>query len=270
MSCILDAAKIDWPSSSRERLAIRAHPFRHPAVPRRAGGGFEHDRVCHDGGGDEAGQIGRRHQALFLVNFCHDGGGAADGFVAEIDGIAGLNVREPVVVDDFQNVRLIETRHRLRDLVVVHQDHPFPPRTNQMVTGKGADHFFVFIENRVTPIAVFDDHLLYIVQKIGEMEGDEFFVAANVGDRNGLINETGRFISVEGCGNDAGRRGHIVELLVQGGLAEDDAAHAKLHGAPDHVALLAADNNGVLLGEAQFRADWGRAMVTSPLILSTR
>ena len=66
------------------------------------------DRIGDDGRGHQSRHLGGGHQALVLIHPRHDGGGAAHGLVPDSDGILGLDVRQPVVVDDLQNLRLEE------------------------------------------------------------------------------------------------------------------------------------------------------------------
>lgn len=50
---------------------------------------------------------------MFLIHTGDDGGGAAHGLVAHPDGLAGLDIRQAVVVDDLQNLRLIQAGNGL-------------------------------------------------------------------------------------------------------------------------------------------------------------
>ena len=76
------------------------HAVGHVDVPLGAGGRLEHDRIGDDGRGHQSRHLGGGHQALVLIHPRHDGGGAAHGLVPDSDGILGLDVRQPVVVDD--------------------------------------------------------------------------------------------------------------------------------------------------------------------------
>lgn len=55
-------------------------------------------------------------------------------------------VRQPVVVDDLQNLRLVQARYGLGLLVVVHQDHLLAAGPQQMVAGQGAHHPLLLIQ----------------------------------------------------------------------------------------------------------------------------
>ena len=98
--------------------------------------------------------------------------GAAHRFVAHGDGLAGLDIRQAVVVDYLQYLHLVQAGDGLGRLVVVHQDDLLAPGPEQMETGQGAHHFFVFVQNRVAAVTAGEQGLLNVVQVVAEMEGD--------------------------------------------------------------------------------------------------
>ena len=102
-----------------------------------------------------------------------DGGGAAHGLVAHPDGLAGLDIRQAVVVDDLQNLRLIQAGNGLGPLVVVHQHHALAPGTQQVIPGQGAHDFFVLVQHRVAAVAAFQHHLADVVDIVRQVDGLE-------------------------------------------------------------------------------------------------
>ena len=108
------------------------HTLRHPAIPVGAGGRFEHDGVGNDGSGHHARHFGRGHQTTVLEHTGDDRIGRANRLVADINGVGGLNIRQPVVVDDLQDLGFVQTGDGLSGLVVIHQHHPLSPGTEQM------------------------------------------------------------------------------------------------------------------------------------------
>ena len=101
-------------------------------VARRGRRRFEHDRVGHDGRRHQPCEVLRGHESTLLIHFGDDRRRRADRLVPEIDRSAGLDVGEAVVVDDGEDVRLLETGHRLRRLVVVDEDDALAPRLDEM------------------------------------------------------------------------------------------------------------------------------------------
>ena len=51
---------------------------------------------------------------MLLIHSGDDGIGAAHRLIADPDGLGGLDIRQTVVVDDLQNLRLIQTLYGLR------------------------------------------------------------------------------------------------------------------------------------------------------------
>lgn len=86
------------------------HAVGHAAVDGGGRRGFEHDRVGDDGRRDQTGQLCRRHEAALLIHFGDDRRGRADRLVPEVNGAAGLDVGQPMVVDDLHDLRLLEPR----------------------------------------------------------------------------------------------------------------------------------------------------------------
>ena len=54
-----------------------------------------------------------------MIHGRDDRRGGAHGLIAEVDGRTCLDIGQPVVVDDLQNVRLLEPRHGLRHFIVI-------------------------------------------------------------------------------------------------------------------------------------------------------
>ena len=162
------------------------HSFCQGNIPFGAGRGFEHHGIGKDRTGHQSCHFGGRKYAMLNVHVSNDGVGAANRFIAHADGLQGLDIRETVVVDDFEDFCFIQSRNSLRNFVVVHQNHFFALWTHQMVTGKHPDHFVILIQNRIIGIPAVSDLFAYIVDIIIQMEGDQIIGDAVVGNRNCL------------------------------------------------------------------------------------
>lgn len=197
---------------------------------------------------------GEGHDAVFLIHFGDDGIGAAHRLVADPDGLSGLDIRQTVVVDDLQNLRLIQTLHGLRPLIVVHQHHTLAPGAQQVIPGQGANDLFVLVQHRVAAIAALQHHLPYVVNIVRQMEADDVVSVARTGDGDGLIDETGHPAGIVGTGDDAGILGVGQQLLIHLRLAEDQAAHVGFQRTADHIRLVAAQDDVVLAVPQQILA----------------
>ena len=223
------------------------HPLRHPPVPGGAGGGFEHDGVGDDGGGHEPRQLGGGHEAPLLVHPRHDGGGAAHRLVADVDGVLGLDVRQAVVVDDGQDVRLLQAGDGLGGLVVVHQHHLLAAGADQVVAGEGPHHPAVGVQDGVAAVAALEDHLPHVVDVVLQPEELQIIPLGDAADGDGLEDPPDRAVAVIGGGDDAGAFGHLPDVVGELRLAEDHAADPKRHRLPEELRLVAADEHRLLL-----------------------
>ena len=59
---------------------------------------------------------------MLTVHGINDRGRAADGFVAEKYRKAGLQIPDPVVIDDLKDICLIQAFYRLRLFVMIDKD----------------------------------------------------------------------------------------------------------------------------------------------------
>lgn len=150
-----------------------------------------------------------------------------------------------MVVDDLQDLCLIETGDRLRDLVVIDQNHALAARLQQVIARERADDMLVFIEDGVAAVAAFQDDLTDVIDKIRQVERLKLLGAADALDGDRVKDHARGLESVIGRGDDAGVGGRGPQILRQLCLTDDQAAHAKLDGAARHLRLLAADDDAV-------------------------
>ena len=230
-----------------------AEPLGHGDVPLGAGGGLEHDGVRQDGAGHKARHLGGGYHAVFLVHGGDDGVGAAHRLVAHMDGLAGLDIRQAVVVDDLQDVYLLQTGDGLGDLVVIHQNHLLAAGTQQMITGERAHHLLVLVHDRVAAVAAFEHLLLHVVHIVAQMEIGDVLALADPGHRQGQVDHPGDAAGAERRGNDTGVPG-LGPLRLDVRPADDQAADAGLNGPVDQLRLIAADQDA-------FRIDEGGILV---------
>ena len=95
------------------------HALCHAVVALCGRRGFEHDGIGDNCSCHQSRQPVRRKQAALLIHGRDDRRGGAHGLIAEVDGRTCLDIGQPVVVDDLQNVRLLEPRHGLRHFIVI-------------------------------------------------------------------------------------------------------------------------------------------------------
>ena len=97
--------------------------------------------------------------------------GGAHRLVPDIDGVGGLDVRQPVMVNDLQDLGLLQARDRLGPLVVVHQHHPFAPWPEQMVLVQQSRNLLPLVQNGVAGSPLLQNNFLDVVHQIIQVEG---------------------------------------------------------------------------------------------------
>ena len=167
------------PEFFQRKTGDLCHALRHRAIHSRAGRGLKHDGVGHDGRGEQTREFFAWHNAALEKHARNDGAGTADRLVAHVDGRVRLHLREAVVVDDFEYLRLLQTGDRLMQLVVIHQNHALSLGAQQVKARERADHAIVFIENGITAKAGFQRRFPHVVQIIRQMKRDEIFSATD-------------------------------------------------------------------------------------------
>ena len=215
-------------------------------VPLRAGGGLEHNGIGKNGRGHHTGHALGGHEPPVLIHTGNDGIGGAHRLVADVDGVGGLNVRQPVVVDDLQDLRLLQAGHGLGGFVVVHQHHPLPAGPQQMIPAEKAYDLLVPIQNGIAGFPVLQHGFLHIVHPVLQVEADQIVLPADPADGGGLEDHPGSPVGGVGGGDDAGGGGKGAQLLVQLRLAQDQGGDVHLQGPADHIRLMAAEDDGVL------------------------
>ena len=182
---------------------------------------------------------------MLLKHAGDDGGGAAHRLVAHAHRLRGLNIRQTVVVDDLQNLRLLQTGHGLRHLVMVHQHHPLTAGTQQVIARQRAHHMLVFIQHRIAAETAFQHHFLHIVNIVIQMEADQILRVAGTGDGDGLINQAGYAAGVKGRGDNAGIPCALQPLRLHLTLAQNHGAYADIQRTADNIRLAAAQHDGI-------------------------
>ena len=154
-----------------------------------------------------------------------------------------------MVIHDLQDICLIQTRYRLGLFVVVHQDHPLAPGTQQMEPGQGTYHPLVLIQNGISPESAFQHGIANIIDIVIQMEEDQIVAFADPLDRQRVADQVDCPIGVIGGGNDAGIRIQFQQFPADLRLTDDDAGDPQFQRPLDHVRLIAADHNAVLRGK---------------------
>ena len=132
---------------------------------------------------------------------------------------------------------------------MVYQHHLLAPGLNEVVPGQGPHHPVLRIQNGIAAVAAFLHHLLHLVHIVVQVEGGNALPLGQAADGNGLEDAAHGAVAVKGGGNNAGIPGGVPHTVGQFGLAEDDAGHAELHRPLEHIRLVAADKDGILLPE---------------------
>ena len=216
------------------------------SVRDRPGGGLEEDGVGEDARRHEPRQLLAGHDAPLLEHGGDDGGAGAHGLGPHIDGVHGLHVRQAVMVDDGQDLRLAQAIHALDRLAVVHQDHLLPVGPQQVIPGQGAHHLLLAVQYRVAPIAALQRGLPDHVQVVLLVEGGEITGTGDPGHGDGLDHEPGGPVGVVGGGDDDGVAPVRHVLRLELAPAEDDGGSLGAVGGLQDRAVPAGDHDAVL------------------------
>ena len=225
------------------------HPLGSIPILFGTGGGFEHHCVGNNGRGHQPRHLLGGHDPPLLEHPGHDGGGAAHRLIAEPDGIVGLDIRQAVVINDLQNIRLIQSGNGLSHLVVVHQHHPFAPRADQMEAGQGPHHLILLIQDRVAAVTALEHYLPHVVNIVVQAKILDIVPAADTAGGDCLEHHAHSPVGVIGGCDDTGIAPLLPQIRRQFRLAQDNTADAHLHGRPDSLRLTAADEDRFLLPE---------------------
>ena len=154
-----------------------------------------------------------------------------------------------MVVHDFQNLRLVQPRHGLGFFIVVHQNHPLAAGAQQVEAGQRAHHPFVLVQDGISPETALQHGVLHVVDIVVQVETDQSLAVADVRDGQSVADQAHGLIGVDGGGDDAGAGFGLQQLLGHLRLTDDDTADLQLQGPADHLRLVTADDNAVLVGE---------------------
>ena len=158
---------------------------------------------------------------MLLIHGGDDGVGAAHRLVAHGDGLPRLDVRQTVVVDDAQDLRLLDAGYGLGQLVVIHQHHLLAPGLQQVIPGQGADDLLLLVQNGVAAVAALQHHFPHVVYVVVQMEGDQTLRGAGAVNGRGLIDEPVDAAGVQRCGDNAGLAGVFQPRGIHIRLAQD-------------------------------------------------
>jgi len=120
-----------------------------------------------------------------------------------------------------------------------------------MEAGQRAHHALLLVQDGVCTEPAFQHGVPHVVDIVVQMEADQILGLADVGDGQGVVNETHRPVRVVLGGDDAGAGLHVQQLLAHLCLTDDDAVDLHLQRPADHIRLVAADDDAVPVGEEQ-------------------
>ena len=221
------------------------HPLGSLDIPVGAGGGLEHDRIRQNGSCHEARHIGSGDQTPLPEHVGNDGIGGAYRLVAQVNGVGGFNIGDPVMVNDGQNLRFIQTGHRLSRLIVVHQHHTLAPGAQQMIPVHHTHNLVFFIQNGVAGFLMLQHFFLGKFHPVISMEHRDVLGPADPSDGGGLENQPGCPVGIEGCRDDTGFGGEIAQLLRQLRFTQHQAVDIHLQSLANQLRLVAADHDGI-------------------------
>ena len=232
------------------------HTLCHDLVTLGAGGGLEHDGIGQDGGSHQACHAGGGQQPTLLEHTGDDGIGGTHGLVADVDGVVGLDISQTVVVDDGHDLSLSQAGNGLGGLVVVDQNNALAAGTQQVVTGDDANNLLLLVQDG-EDVVTLGQLVLDVIQAVLQMQADDALGQAHLMDGDGLEQQHGSTACIIGGGDDAGLGLHLAQVLGQLGLAQDQGLDVLLQGTAHHVGLVAAEDDGLGLGEQQVLAALG-------------
>ena len=208
-----EAEKISRPNSSRDTLAIRAI---RSAVRRSRSvqvGDLNMTVSERMAAAIMPAIFSEGHQAPVLEHTGNNRIGGAYRLVADVNRPGGLDVGQPVVVDNFQDFRFFQTGDGLGSLVVIHQHHPLAPRLEQMIPGQHADNLFVLVQDGIAGGTVLQN--LARPRPPGPPSGSTpGRRSGNAADGRRLEQQPGGPIGVIGRGNNAGIGGELVPEIL--------------------------------------------------------
>ena len=156
-----------------------------------------------------------------------------------------------MVVDDAQDLRLLDARDGLGQLVVVHQYHLLAARPQQVIAGQGAHHLLLRVQHGVAAVAALQHHLADIVDIVVHVERDQVVRGAGAADGRSLIDQAVDAAGIQRRGDDAGLPRVLQPLRLHIGLAQNQAVHLSIQSTADHVRLAAAEDDAVRAVEQQ-------------------
>ena len=160
------------------------------------------------------------------------------------------------MVDDGHDLSLSQAGNGLGGLVVVDQNDALAAGTQQVVAGDDADDLLVLVQDGEDVVAL-GQLVLDVVQTLLQVQADDALGQAHLMDGDGLEQQHGGAACVVGGGDDAGLGLHLAQILGQLGLAQDQGLNVLLQGTAHHVGLVAAEDDGLGLGEQQVLAALG-------------
>ena len=233
----------------------------------RLGGGFilrgrgrrtEHQRVGQNGRQQQARNLAAGRQALLLVHLVENRCRAAHRHIAEVDRPGRFQIADAVMVDDFQNVRFLQTVHGLGALVVVHQNDLLAVQVQQVTAADHAAVLAVLVQNREVAVAHAGHNLLRILDRRIDAEFQQFLGAHKVAHRRGGRDKPRRGVGiVGGCQ-------HRAALLLRAGndgarhrraAADNDGLRAAVDGA--HLGFVPVRDQHQIAGADQLLHNFG-------------
>ena len=150
---------------------------------------------------------------IFMEHGVKNRCGAANRFIAEIYRSSGFQRADSVVINNFQNFRLVQAVHRLRFLIMVDQDHSLPVHVQQVSAADHAAVLSVLVQNREVAVTDTCHNLSGFFHRCVDIKAEKLLRLHKKSYRSSHADKPRRSIGIIGCLNN--RTVHICCTIDQ-------------------------------------------------------
>ena len=193
-------------------------------VHRRAGRGTENQGIRQDRAAQKPGDFFRDIDAVLMIHLVNDRRRASYRLIAEKYRIHGLQGTQPVMIDNFKNLRVVHIVDRLGYLIVVHQDQLPLAHAQQVPAGNHADIAAMLVQDREITVTLLGHDLPDLIRIIRHAEGDQSLALHEKIDRHSLVDQPGNRIGIQRTDNH-GRPVFLRHMLDRTGNGGSQTYH---------------------------------------------
>ncbi len=224
---------------------LLCNPLGQHAVHRGAGGRVEVHGVGNHGVNHQFRNVLRHLQSVFLPHQPDDRAGRTHDHVPELNGLAGGDVADPVMVHDFNDFGLVNVVDGLLLLVVVHEDELLGRAFQQMVPGHGScDPSLGY--HRIAGMTGFQHFPLHILQKFVPGKLDHVLSGQHDAfNGNRPVNHLNDFHQVVGRADQRHSHvpGHVQNVVVWHKVLRDEDHRSALGHGLDHGVFMIIEHH---------------------------